>query len=446
LSSFTISVANGTLRRALSVGLETAAGPTRELLSYREAGRLKTHIRPTKPCKLTLARKQYVSSLEMYRLSQIIITGVDACYVTIMILADRIAQWRTPFIVENDRGVQVCRLDNAADHADEVRACPIRYVLDDDLTLLCADLAYSEGARTMSCTDLLHMPAATFWVEWSNRPWQNALQCYGFPLLSDGYQSVGRRGALIKSSLDGRRGTVRSFWSAGESDAMVLASSMEAFFDFDVQEGEAPEPPDANQCRQVIRVVDGTLADGDDALARCFRFRYEQSWSDYYGKAGLTEDARTAVCRHSLGTIAVDIPMLLAFVLLLCIRSGLPQRMSTRDRLNRARQKAGKTPLLDHIQVRAPLLPDFAEQRRTKECGLRRGPRLHHVRGHLVRRDNQLHWRVPHLRGSVRAGSVQTRTVVWTLDEGSSGREDSSLARPRASADAGRGQRSGALS
>ena len=382
----------------------------------------------------------------MYCLSQIIITGVGACYVATMILADRIAQWRTPFIVEDHRGSQVCRLDNTADHADEVRACPIRYVLDDNLTLLCADLAYSEGARALSCTDLLHMPAATFWVEWSNRPWQSALQCYGFPLLGDGHQSVGRRGALIRSSLDGRRGTVRSFWSAGESDAMVLASSMEAFFDLDVQEGEEPEPPDANQCRPVIRVFEGTLSDSNDALARCFRFRYEQSWSEYYGKSALTEDARAAVCRHSLSTIAVDIPMLLAFALLLSVRGGLPQRMSNRGRLNRARQRAGKTPLLDHIQLRAPLLPDFTEQRRTEERGVRRGPRLHHVRGHLVRRANQLHWRVPHLRGSVRAGSVQTRTVVWTLDQDRSAREDSLLTHPRPSADARMGHGSSALS
>jgi hypothetical protein len=393
-----------------------------------------------------LTRKAYVLPLEMQCPSQIMITGVGACYVASMILADRIAQWQTPFIVENDRGGQVCRLDNTADHADEVRACPIRYVLDDELTLLCADLAYSEGARAMSCTDLLHMPAATFWVEWNNRPWQSALRCYGFPLFSEGYQSAGRRGAIIKSSLDGRRGTVRSFWSAGESDAMVLASSMEAFFDFDVEAGEAPEPPDANQSGQVFRVVDGTLAAGDDALARCFRFRYEQSWSEYYGKAVLTEDARAAVCRHSLGTIAVDIPMLLAFVLLLSIRSGLPQRMSDRGRLNRGRQKAGKIPLLEHIQVHAPLLPALTEQRRTEQCGVRRGPRLHHVRGHLVRRGNQLHWRVPHLRGSVRAGSVQTRTVVWTLDQGRGGREDSSLPPPRTSAGAALGHGSGAVS
>jgi hypothetical protein len=47
---------------------------------------------------------------------------------------------------------------------------------------------------------------------------------------------------------------------------------------------------------------------------------------------------------------------------------------------------------------------------------VRRSPRLHHVRGHLMRHGSELIWRVPHLRGHARSGRVQTRTVVWTFD------------------------------
>ena len=346
-----------------------------------------------------------------------------------MILADRVAQCRTPFVVRDDHGGPLWRLDNTADHAEEVRACPTRYVLADDLTRLCADLAYSKGARTLACEDLLHIPAPTLWVEWCNGPWQRALQHYGFPLIEGACQWVGRRGALIKSSLDGRRGMVRTFWSSGKSEAEVLASSLEAFFDFDAREGEGPEPPDGKESLQAMQVRDELRADGDDVLARCFRFRYERSWSEYYGKAGLAEAVRSALWRHTLGTIAVDIPMLLAFVLLLSTRSGLPHRTSDYERLNRARQKSGKPALLDHIHVRAPLLPEYIEQQRAAQHGTRRGPRLHHVRGHLVRRGSSLFWRVPHLRGSARAGSVQSRTVVWTFDETRSGRTDSSRER-----------------
>ena len=321
-------------------------------------------------------------------------------------------------------------LNNTADCAQHVAQCPVRYVLSDDLTGLCADLAYSKGARTVTCADLLHVPAKLLWVEWCNQPWQSALQRYGFPLVHGACQWVGRRGALIRASPDGRRGLVRTFWTvATERD--VLASSIEAYFDFDTLEGEEPEPPDQQESR-AIKVYDGARA-GDDVLGRCFRFRYERTWSDYYGRARLSDARTDAISRHALGTIAMDVPMLLAFFLLLATRSGLPQRAHMFQRLNRSRHKAGKQPLLDHIEVRAPLLPEYRDSARSDAQGARRGPRLHHVRGHLVRRGSQLFWRVPHLRGSVRSGVVRTRTVIWTFDGAAGWRTAPSVTLPQTS-------------
>ena len=330
-----------------------------------------------------------------------------------MKLADCVAQWQTPFVVQDRASRRTTVLNNAADCAVHVARCPIRYVLSDDLTALCADLAYSKGARTLACADLLHVPAEVLWVEWCNRPWQNALQRYGFPLTERGCEWAGRRGALVRSSLDGRRGLLRTFWTAA-SGCDVLASSVEGYFDFDTLEGEEPKPPDSER-RQAIKVYDSARA-GDDVLGRCFRFRYERSWADYYQRAELSDAQSEAVWRHALGTIAVDVPLLLAFFLLLATRTGLPQRVLTFARLNRARRKSGKGPLLAHIEVRAPLLPEYRQDRQPGYHGTRRSPRLHHVRGHLVRRGSQLFWRVPHLRGSARTGLVRTRTVVWTFD------------------------------
>ena len=86
------------------------------------------------------------------------------------------------------------------------------------------------------------------------------------------------------------------------------------------------------------------------------------------------------------------------------------------ERLNRIRAKAGKATLLDHIAVCCPLMAPYREGVPARAGVTRRRPRLHHVRGHLFRRGNELHWRVPHLRGSARAGTVRTRTVTWTVD------------------------------
>jgi hypothetical protein len=334
-----------------------------------------------------------------------------------MILADRVGQCSTQFVVRDNGNGRMWKLNNTADHAATVAKCRVRYVLEDDLTRLCADLAYSKGARALAWADLLRMPATQLWVEWCNKPWQLALQRYGFPIVEAGRQWVGRRGALVSASPDGRSGMIRTFWSTGDGSDDVLASSIESYFDLDAAEGESPDAPGQQEWRQAGQVRDETIDDGDDVLARCFRFRYERSWAEYYANAGLPQTDSERLWRHTLGTIALDVPLLFSFILLLLTRSGLPQRSSNLERLNRARSREGKSALLEHLIVRAPFLPEYSDQQQSSGHGLRRSPRLHHVRGHLVRRGGQLFWRVPHLRGSARAGNVQTRTVVWTLDE-----------------------------
>jgi hypothetical protein len=331
-----------------------------------------------------------------------------------MRLADRVAQCRAPFLVQSETDHALTRLNGASDFAADIAHCPIRYVFSDDLTRLCAALAYSKGARNLACADLLHVPAQHIWVEWCESAWLSELQRYGMHTDDRPVPLAGRRGALIHSSPSGRRGLIRTFWSVGETELDVLASSMEAYFDLDTEHGEEPAAPDPRD-KPAICVFDSVHKEAD-ILRRCFRFRYERTWAQYYQRAMLSQERAEAIARHALGTIAPDIPMLLAFLLLLSTRTGLPRRVQSLERLNRARLHAGKVPLLDHIEVKSPLMREsFASSGDVGSSG-RRAPRLHHVRGHLVRHGSQLFWRVPHLRGSARSGVVQTRTVTWTIE------------------------------
>jgi hypothetical protein len=328
-----------------------------------------------------------------------------------MRLVDRVAQARTPFItVCTSTGAQT-RLSGASDCADEVASCPIRYVLSDDLTRLCAALAYSKGAQTLSCTDLMRVPAERLWVEWAYAPWRNELDLYGFPPTDDNFGNGGRRGALLMTSRDGRRGQVRTFWSTGEAEFDVCASAMVANFDFD----EIQRDDSASAFSRRIRVANGQN-DKESALRKCFDFEFERTWARYYDGANLSETRRERIENHSLSTIALDIPVLLSFFLLLNTRSGLPQQPSQLDRLNRSRIRGGKVPLLDHIEVLAPFPSKYIFARTDSSPSGRRRPRLHHVRGHLVRRRNELFWRVPHLRGNADSGVLKTRTVTWAFD------------------------------
>jgi hypothetical protein len=330
-----------------------------------------------------------------------------------MRLADRIAQCRTPFAVENPKDGSVTHLNNSAAFSESMKSCATRYVLSDELTSLCTALAYSKGANTLACVDLLHVPAERVWVEWAQAPWRTELARYGFNCPGSPVSS-GRRGVYIRSTPQGRHGFMKTFWSSNHSELDVLSSSLEAYFDFDTQEGEEPSAFDG-QSRPSICVSENPIGKAD-ILRRCFRFRFERSWQEYYDGARLNSVQAAAVSHHALGTIAIDIPVTLAFLLLLVTRPVLPRRPLMLERLNRARCKSGKAQLLDQIEVFSPLLSEY----RTSAGGLsqagRRASRLHHVRGHLVRRGGQIFWRVPHLRGSARSGVIHKRTVTWMID------------------------------
>ena len=332
-----------------------------------------------------------------------------------MRLADRIAQCRTPFIVEHAKDGSTTQLNNAAAFAKSIETCATRYVLSDELTRLCTSLAYSKGADTLRCSDLLRVPAPCVWVEWNEAPWRSELARYGFKTGPVDSSCSGRRGVFIQSTPQGRQGLMRTFWSS-ECDLQVLSSSMEACFDFDTEEGEDPAFFDRQQHDSIC--VSDNAAGRNDILRRCFRFWFERSWQNYYDGSQLTAVQAAALSRHALGTIAIDIPVLLAFFLLLTTRPSLPRRPLMLEKLNRTRAKSGKARLLDQIEVFSPLLPEDRPSYGGAAGLGRRASRLHHVRGHLVRRGSAIFWRVPHLRGSARSGVIHARTVTWTLDKG----------------------------
>ena len=332
-----------------------------------------------------------------------------------MRLLDRIALCNQPYIVASNTG-QLTRLAGAADLHSAVSRCPLRFVMSDELTALCTDLAYSKGTSLYDCLDLIRIPAESLWVEWSDRPWRERLRQFGFASEDDPPQAGGRRGLLLRASKDGLRGTARAVWTVGDGDMDVLASAMEAHFYLDgdsavesTARGESPHPE-----RLYVR---DERADPNSSLTQCFHFEFERSWEAYYRDHVRSPAEYRKIQLHSAGAVASAVPVLLAFLLLLNTRDGLPQRAPPLDRLNRARAQTAKRPLLDHIEVRAPLCqaPATAAQPRCPAAG-RRAPRLHHVRGHLMRRANQLIWRSPHVRGSARVGAVRSRTVTWTLE------------------------------
>jgi hypothetical protein len=121
------------------------------------------------------------------------------------------------------------------------------------------------------------------------------------------------------------------------------------------------------------------------------------------------------VVHESVAAVARDIPMLLGFFLLLSAKDATRSIPVTRTAINRKRLARGRAPLLDHIEVRASLDAVRESGSSGTEPGGRQSPRLHHVRGHLVRRDDSVFRRTPHLRGSASRGMVRSRTVCLSF-------------------------------
>src|SRR6202789_2785508 len=114
-------------------------------------------------------------------------------------LPDRIPKCRTPFMVSSTKAGSVTHLNGASAFSREVGSCATRYVLSDELTRLCTALAYSKGASTLACADLLHVPAERVWVEWTEAAWRNELALYGFKNPVHSAHS-GRRGVFVQST------------------------------------------------------------------------------------------------------------------------------------------------------------------------------------------------------------------------------------------------------
>jgi hypothetical protein len=208
-----------------------------------------------------------------------------------MKLADRVAQTRVPLdgAGSQHRGARV--LNNTADCAEEVARCPLRFVLSDDLTRLCTALAYSVGSSTLECADLLRVPATLLWLEWNRTPWESELARYGFASDQTDVGRGGRRGALLRASPDGRRGTVRTFWSNDDkrkhSRAALRRISTSTY-------RLARNPNRRMASKPRLFTWSTMLIEGEDVLSRCFRFRYERSWREYYDRATLSTAERDA--------------------------------------------------------------------------------------------------------------------------------------------------------
>jgi len=115
-------------------------------------------------------------------------------------------------------------------------ACPLRFVLGDDLTRASAELAFADGARLVGCLDLLRMPAPHMWIEWNDETHKRVIHETQSAAEFDA-AAMGRKvGMLLQASANGLTAVGRTFWADAADDecADVTLSPLETHIDLRV--------------------------------------------------------------------------------------------------------------------------------------------------------------------------------------------------------------------
>ncbi len=296
-----------------------------------------------------------------------------------MRLLDQVAQAHQPVWIEDARGRH--KLVGAADRAHAVADCPLRFVLDDRVSERCYALLSTDSDMLVGENDLLRVTAPLFWMEWSDT--------------SQG-KNARRVGLLVNADESGRSGHIETFWEQDEGEPVYA----QAIIEFDLNhEINLREPR-----------VAFSIENSAHSLAPHVLFHVEDKWRDHFFYKG--EEVGTKTVGTIVNSLLVGIEILFCFSVLLAERAGLQSHVINLSRLNAARTKKGRPPLLDHVEARIDLNIAIGLTGASSAFGsTRETARLHHVRGHMVYRDGRSFWRRSHLRGDP-SKPVATQTIT----------------------------------
>ena len=299
-----------------------------------------------------------------------------------MLLADRVAQYA---IEAESLGGSAGSFD--ADLLTSMQEANPRYVLDEHAAGACSELIRSADGLFDPSSELLRLPSGSFWLEMRQEAPDSAERADG-----------SRIGVLVQAEPNGRSGFIRHF--ASKPNGVCQEYPVWTEFDFDY-------PPHLTE--RSFRLAHGEYEHLSTLLNHAV-VHLDRHWaaSPTVGSAGDGGNPQQLFAE----AVWFDLPLLAAFAALLNSPDIVATRKSELQRLNRARVRRSRPPLLDHVEVRLVL---GEESRYSTEASShhRMPPRLHFVRGHLVRRSGKTFWRASHLRGDTSA-AVLRKTVRVT--------------------------------
>jgi hypothetical protein len=303
--------------------------------------------------------------------------------------------------------------------AKQVRAAQ-RFDLSPEVMRSAFTISHSSIGAQLRALPLCKLPFERAWFEWPA----------GFTGIAsertDTYAPVPKRmGALVETDASLQRGSIAYVWlHPGQG---VNLCPLAVTFDWRA-EGE-PVPDVSMTSRWHRSATDAMWADmaakyprvansrRDDVIADNLRFGVivnpiMQRFVDYAGTKG---EALKFLLEASIKDIEGEAPMLRAAIMLLNSRNlAEHEARPIAAKLNRARARSGKAPLLDYTHVRVRLTRALAA-RAGMAADARNPSRLHLVRGHFKIRSSGVYWWSPHARGAADAAhpiKQQQRHVV----------------------------------
>lgn len=305
-----------------------------------------------------------------------------------MCLADKLALSPEGVVVE--RADRDWILPGSSTFAAQVRETDARYVLLNDVTAACRSVSAEWADLLAPSNPRLRAPLPHLWVEWTD---------------ADSRQEVG---VLVQAADDGRSGSLRAFWN-GEDGTDVAQG--EVLFDLD-------NPISRKQRVDGRRLFPvGELPTRLEALEPHLALAFDASWEEYFRTSSMGSAALPFAARSCGEKLLPDLLGALSFFALLGVQVPFRERAIDRGRLNNARSKAGKVALLDHVEL-AIGQPCTAAGDQGPGTGNRKNPRMHIVRGHLVRRRENVFWRGAHLRGLGNMDHAMPKTRIVRMHAG----------------------------
>ena len=195
-----------------------------------------------------------------------------------MRLLDKVAQTTRPIIVRTFADGHTWCFPGADALADDIRQCPLRYVLHDEVTEICTQLAFESDTVLSSSIALLRIPAPRLWLEFVGIARKKVFTDLGRADGDPNSCPQQRVGLLVTCDERGRKGSIKACWDSEAGDELDVAP-FAIEFDFD----------DESFSKRGYATVDGTsigVSIGDcpalDALYNCVRFNLHPEWHRYY--------------------------------------------------------------------------------------------------------------------------------------------------------------------